>query len=119
MKVPFSRLFALCREKAALFPLGIVCSSLVGGIMPCFALALASIIAAFLRPPTEMTPEIRKWCLIFLGIAVGSFFAGLGQMWALGVIGSFPVAAVHTTLPRNHRIPSFSCGAVNETRARG
>lgn len=150
VKVPFSRLLALCKDKAALFPVGIVCSSLVGGIMPCFgarrsvscpcpaacdvisfvrlvtligsslvwfaALALASIIAAFLRPPSEMDGEIRKWrapthppiyppaypptpthphphpsahrCLIFLGIAVGSFGAGIGQMWALGVIGA-------------------------------
>lgn len=36
VKVPFSRLVALCRDKAALFPMGVVCSSLVGGIMPCF-----------------------------------------------------------------------------------
>lgn len=140
-----------CRAPSALTP------SLRFSPSPPPALALASIIAAFLQPPKAMTPEIRKWrvtpapaplrhhtrgiyfdryaplrqhcstprgdirapahaqtltfftpltcyttpqrhnnktqqhfprCLIFMGIAVGSFFAGLGQMWSLGVIGA-------------------------------
>lgn len=32
--------------------------------------------------------QIRKWCLIFLGIAVGSLLAGTLQLWSLGVIGA-------------------------------
>ena len=88
VKIPFSRLWALGKSKAILLPLGIFGSMVNGAIMPSFALALASIIAAFYLPHDQLKVEVDKWCLIFLGIAVGSLLALMLQMWALGIIGA-------------------------------
>ncbi len=88
MKVPFNRLWALGKNKASLLPIGVVGSMVNGAIMPCFALALASIIAAFFLPADRLRSEVDMWCLIFLGIAVAAMLANVLQAWALGVIGA-------------------------------
>ena len=58
-KVPFSRLWALGKGRAGLLPIGIMGSVVNGAIMPCFALALASIIAAFFLPHDALREEVH------------------------------------------------------------
>jgi ATP-binding cassette subfamily B (MDR/TAP) protein 1 len=88
IKVPFSRLWKLGASRAHLLPIGAIGAMVNGAIMPCFALALASIIAAFFLPPDDLREEVAKWCLIFLGISVGAFIAMVLQTWALGTIAA-------------------------------
>ena len=88
LKVPFSRLWALGGSRASLMPIGVFGSVVNGAIMPSFALALASIIAAFFLPRDALREEVNKWCLIFLGVAVAAFLALVCQTWALGIIGA-------------------------------
>ena len=98
--VGMSRIWALSTERPYLLPVGVFASCLVGAVMPCFALALSSIIAAFFLPTKDaIAAEVAKWCLIFMAIAVGSFFASIGQSWALGVMGA--------SLAKNARLAVF------------
>ena len=87
-KVPSKRLWELVEEKRALIPIGIFGSFVNGAVMPSFSLALASIIAAFFMPAPALRHQVAKWCLIFLGIAVGSLIAMVVQVWSLGVVGA-------------------------------
>ena len=87
-KVPNKRLWELVEEKRALIPIGIFGSFVNGAIMPSFSLALASIIAAFFMPAPALKHQVAKWCLIFMGIAVGSLIAMVVQVWSLGVVGA-------------------------------
>ena len=100
VKVPFTRLWKLGASRVHLLPIGVFGAMINGAIMPCFALALASIIAAFFLPPDGLREEVAKWCLIFLGISVGAFVAMVLQTWALGTIAA--------ELARNARCEVFA-----------
>ncbi len=50
-------------------------------VMPFFAVAVSSITSAFFSPSRDyLKSQVRTWCLVFVGIGVAAFIAGLLQV---------------------------------------
>eukprot|EP00887_Chlorella_sp_A99_P002677 scaffold6.g2677.t1 len=87
-KVPLSRLAQLNTPELPYALGGMLGSVGLGMIMPIFAIAFSSVLAAFYVPnEEEMKSSVRKWCLVFVGIGVGTVIAAMLQGYCFNLMG--------------------------------
>ena len=59
---------------------GVIAASLNGIVMPIFALVFSEILAVFFRPPQQLRDGANFWALMFLVLAIVSFFTNFTQI---------------------------------------
>eukprot|EP01006_Ploeotia_vitrea_P027567 TRINITY_DN60353_c0_g1_i1.p1 TRINITY_DN60353_c0_g1~~TRINITY_DN60353_c0_g1_i1.p1 ORF type:complete len:908 (+),score=101.36 TRINITY_DN60353_c0_g1_i1:306-2726(+) len=91
-KVPLSRVARLNSPEKGIIAIGLICAFLGSLIYPVYAIVFSEMVGTFYKTGEEQKAEVRKWALVFTGIAV---YAGLMY---LGRMTCFAIAGEHLTM---------------------
>ncbi|KAJ1555502.1 hypothetical protein HK405_001296, partial [Cladochytrium tenue] len=86
--IDWARLYRLSAPEFPIYFAGVICSCVAGAIFPLFALVMSTLITVFGEEEEQRMRDVRFWALMFVCLALGSFFVNTGSISSFGTAGN-------------------------------